>query len=176
MKKPNLFKYFISCGAIIYTIGSMLAISLQLSMGDAANPQVIFVKNFLYFFIFSYIIALGNTLFKVESLSAPTRRVIHAACYVFGVFAFLRLCGLLFYAAMIISGVFAIIYVLIVFVSALISGNIGRLNVPSNNTNSKSSPKGSAKNPITSKNQTNSKNKPKDSKQSSKDEYKKRFS
>ena len=174
MKKQNLFKYFISCGAIIYTIGSMLIISTKRLMDGNTVQSAIYVKPLLYFFIFSYIIALGNTLFKVESISAPTRRVIHAASYIFGVFTFLRLCGMLFYAAMIISGVFAVIYVLVVFVSALISGNMGRLSVP-NAPNAKAQTNSNKKHSSTN-NQTNNKSKAKDNKQSSKDEYKKRFS
>ncbi len=173
MSNKNLFKYFISCGAVIYTAISALffIIEIRISNGAAAVFQLD-PQRFLYLLLFSYVISLGNTLFKLESLSSTTRRLLHAASYIFGLLAFLTLSGLKFYAAMIISAVFALFYVLVVFIYSLAFGNAGRLNVPNNNSGSKSQNKQDQKN----KNQSNSKIKANDKKQSSKDEYKKRFS
>ena len=96
----------------------------------------------------------------------------HAASYIFGLLAFLMLCGLPFSYAIVLSAVFALFYVLVVFIYSLIFGNAGRLNVPNNQSNTKSQNKHNSKN----KNQPSNQNKANDKKQSSKDEYKKRFS
>lgn len=128
MKNNGLLRYFFSCGAIIYTLGSALILIISLLLSEGASASILAPKSFLFFLCFAYMISLGNTLFKIERISAPIRRLIHAVCYILGLFAFVLLCGMKFAYCAIVTAIFGIIYAIAIFVTALIRGNIGRLS------------------------------------------------
>lgn len=129
MKTRRLLKYFVSCGAIIYTVGSALVLFVALLTETTGTVSLLQPKPFLLLLAFAYVISLANTLFRVESISAPIRRLIHASLYILGLFAFLMLCSMEFYVAVIVCAVFGVIYALIVLLSSIAGGKVGRLNV-----------------------------------------------
>ncbi|MBP3375139.1 MAG: hypothetical protein J6L83_00055 [Clostridia bacterium] len=129
MKTRRLLKYFVSCGAIIYTVGSALVLFVALLTETTGTVSLLQPKPFLLLLAFAYVISLANTLFKVESISTPIRRLIHASLYILGLFAFLMLCSMEFYVAVIVCAVFGVIYALIVLLSSIAGGKVGRLNV-----------------------------------------------
>lgn len=161
MKKNGLWRYFFSCGAIIYTVGSALILIISLLLSERAAASILAPKPFLFYLGFAYIISIGNTLFKIESISAPVRRLIHAVCYILGLFAFVLLCGMKFAYCAIVAAIFGIIYAIALFVAALIKGNVGRLSPVPSRPSEKASP-------------TSAKKQPK--KTAVKEEYKSRFS
>lgn len=162
MKTKDLLKYFVSCGAVIYTIASALILFISLLADFASENSILKPEDFLYLLAFAYIISLANTIFRIEKISAPIRRLIHALLYICGLLAFLMLRSMEFYVAVIIAAVFGIIYALVIFVKALIAGRVGRLSV----NNSK----------VEKKEKTVSKSSSKQKKAPEKKEYKNRFS
>ena len=94
MKTRRLLKYFVSCGAIIYTVGSALVLFVALLTETTGTVSLLQPKPFLLLLAFAYVISLANTLFRVESISAPIRRLIHASLSILGLFAFLMLCSM----------------------------------------------------------------------------------
>ncbi len=135
MKNNSLIKYFFSCGAIIYTVGSALILIISLLLSEGASASILAPKPFLFYLGFAYVISLGNTLFRVERISSPIRRLIHALTYILGVFAFVLLCGMKFAYCAIVAAIFGIIYAAVTFVVALIKGRVGRLSIaPSTNS------------------------------------------
>ena len=128
MKKNGLWRYFFSCGAIIYTVGSALILIISLLLSENAAASILAPKPFLFYLGFAYIISLGNTVFKIEKISAPIRRLIHTVLYVLGFFSFVLLCGMKFAYCAIVTAIFGIIYAIAVFVTVLIKGSVGRLS------------------------------------------------
>ena len=165
MKTKDLLRYFFSCGAVIYTAGSAILLVIMSFMEDTGKNGIE-PKSFLIFLAFAYFISLANTIFKIESISHPIRRTIHALLYVGSLLAFLLLLSMEFYVAVIISVAFGIIYAIVLVISALLRGKLGRLNV----TESRGAKKASNSTPVS---KTASKKKESTPK---KEEYKNRFS
>ncbi len=132
MKTKDLIKYFLSCGALIYTVGSVLILAISLAASESTAASILAPKPFLFFLGFSYFISLGNTLYKTGGISQPVRRLLHALCYVIGFFAFVLLCGVDFAFSAIFSAVFAAIYAIVIFTSAVIRNQMGRTRKPKN--------------------------------------------
>ena len=126
MKTKELIKYFFSCGAVIYTAGSALILAISLSASESAEATILAPKPFLFFLGFAYILSLGNTLRKVESLSKPLRSLLHAICYVVGFLCFVLLCGVKFAYAAIFTAVFALINAISVITVSVIRKQISR--------------------------------------------------
>ena len=126
MKTKELIKYFFSCGAVIYTAGSALILAISLSASESAEATILAPKPFLFFLGFAYILSLGNTLRKVESLSKPLRSLLHAICYVVGFLCFVLLCGVKFAFAIIFAAVFGIIYAIVTVTSSVIKRQLSR--------------------------------------------------
>ena len=124
MKVKDLIKYFFSCGAIIYTIGSTLILLISLMLASNPDASVIVPKPFLLYLAFSYTISLGNTIFKIEKISSIARRIIHFLMYVIALFAFLMLCGVQFASSVIASAVLAVIYVVVILITKLSKGGL----------------------------------------------------
>ena len=124
MKTKDLIKYFFSCGAIIYTAGSALILSVSLLLANNPESTVIVPKPFLLYLAFSYIISLGNTLFKIEKIPSVARRIIHFSSYVIALFAFLMLCGMRFEVAIIASVALGVIYIISIIITKLSKGGL----------------------------------------------------
>ncbi len=118
MQFKDLFKKFISHGAVIYTCGSLFIISVSMLLSDSAAAQILAPKPFLCFALFSYLISLGSTLYVSGAFSASVARMIHAVCYNVGFLVFLLICGMKFVTAFIFTAVFAVIYTLIIVIYA----------------------------------------------------------
>lgn len=128
MKKNGLIKYFFSCGAIIYTVGSALILIISLLVSESKSVTLLAPKPFLFYLGFSYVISLGNTVFKIENIFSPIRRLIHALAYILGAFALVLLCGMKFAYCAIVAAIVGIFYAITVFFIALINGRVGRLS------------------------------------------------
>ncbi len=120
MENKNLTKYFISCGAILYTVFSMLFMLISSMMTENSGTVILRAELYVYILLYMYVIALGNTLMRIEKISSPIRRLLHAICYNIGCLAFLLMCGMKFSAACICVAIFAVIYTVAVTVSSLI--------------------------------------------------------
>ena len=118
MNTKNLLKFFVSRGAIIYTVLSTALIVIALFTAEDASVKILIPKRFLVLLLFSFILALGSMLIRLESLSATAGRLLHATCYIGGLALFLALCEVKFAPMMIATLVFAIIYVALALVAA----------------------------------------------------------
>lgn len=118
MNGRNLFKFFVSRGAIIYTAISTALIVIALFTAEDASVKILMPKRFLFLLLFSFILALGSTVVKLEKISATAARILHAICYVGGFALLLLLCEVNFAPLMIASLVFAIGYVVIALIFA----------------------------------------------------------
>ena len=165
MKNNNLLKYFFCFGSIIYTVGTTFIVLISLSLAQDKANTAIYARPLLSFLLFSFMMSLGSTLFRYEKISSPVRRLSHALCYILGLLVFLLLGSLKFYAAVIVTAVFAIIYGIAVLIKALISGNLGRLSSPN-------APAGKS----TNKSQASTKKINSKQNQPTKEQYKNRFS
>ena len=88
MKAKDLFLFFLKRGAVLYTAISLpLFIILSIISSDSTLP--IAPEKILFVAIFAFIMALGSTLYRIESISTSVARVIHATCYILGFFAFI---------------------------------------------------------------------------------------
>ena len=110
MNAKDLFKRFISRGAVIYTAGSLFILLFSLMLPENSAPKILSPTPFLFLAIFAYILSLGSILYVSGKFSAPIARLIHAACYNVGFFCFLIFCSVEFAYAAIFTAVFAIIY------------------------------------------------------------------
>jgi hypothetical protein len=110
MNAKDLFKRFISRGAVIYTAGSLFILLFSLMLPENSAPKILSPTPFLFFAIFAYILSLGSTPYVSGKFSAPISRLIHAACYNLGFLCFLIFCSVEFAYAIIFTAVFAIIY------------------------------------------------------------------
>ena len=164
MKNNNLIKFFFCCGSIIYTAGTTLIVLVSLGLAQDKANTAIYARPLLSFLLFAFMMSLGSTLFRYEKISSPMRRLAHALCYILGLLVFLLLCSLKFYAAVIVTAVFAIIYGIVVLIKALISGNLGRLSTPNAPTGKSTKSQAGAKKTDSKKNQL------------AKEQYKNRFS
>ncbi len=126
MKTKDLIKYFFCCGALIYTIGSVLILFISLGASESASATILAPKPFLFFLGFAYLIALGNTLYRINTIAKPLRRLLHALCYVIGFFIFVLLCGVDFAFSVIFTAVFAVIYGIVTVTAAVIHKQIGK--------------------------------------------------
>lgn len=128
MKTKDLIKYFFSCGALIYTVGSVLILTISLAASESASASILAPKPFLFFLGFAYLISLGNTLFKINTIPPVIRRLLHCLCYVVGFLAFILLCGVKFAYSAIFAAVFALIYAISVITASVIRKQISKTN------------------------------------------------
>ena len=126
MKTKDLIKYFLCCGALIYTTGSVFILLISLGTSESASATILAPKPFLFFFGFAYLISLGNTLYRINKIAKPLRRLLHALCYVIGFFVFVLLCGVDFAFSAIFTAVFAVIYGIVTVTAAVIRKQIGK--------------------------------------------------
>ena len=90
MKAKDLFLFFLKRGAVLYTAISLpLFIILSIISSDSTLP--IAPEKILLVALLAFIMALGSTLYRIESISTAVARAIHAACYILGFFAFIFL-------------------------------------------------------------------------------------
>ena len=116
MNDRNSFKFFVSRGAVIYTAISTALIVIALFTAEDASVKILMPKRFLFLLLFSFILALGSTVVKLEKISATAARILHAICYIGGFALLLLLCEMKFAPLMIASLVFAIGYVIITLI------------------------------------------------------------
>ena len=128
MKTKDLIKYFFSCGALIYTVGSVLILTVSLAASESASASILAPKPFLFFLGFAYLISLGNTLFKINTIPPVIRRLLHCLCYVVGFLAFILLCGVKFAYSAIFAAVLALIYAISVITASVIRKQISKTN------------------------------------------------
>ncbi|MBR3879219.1 MAG: hypothetical protein IKJ24_03745 [Clostridia bacterium] len=119
MNAKDLFKRFITRGAVIYTAGSLFILLFSLMLPENSAAKILSPTPFLFFAIFAYILSLGSALYASGRFYAPIARLIHAACYNLGFLCFLIFCSVEFAYAAIFTAVFAIIYT----ASVLIAGS-----------------------------------------------------
>jgi small-conductance mechanosensitive channel len=117
MNGKNLFKFFVSRGAIIYTAISTALIVIALFTAEDSSVKILMPKRFLFLLLFSFVLALGSTIMKLESLSATTRRLLHAISFIGGFALFLVLCEVEFAPLMIATLIFAIVYVALTLIT-----------------------------------------------------------
>ena len=118
MNGKNLFKFFVSRGAIIYTAISTALIVIALFTAEDSSVKILMPKRFLFLLLFSFALALGSTIMKLESLSETARRLLHAASFIGGFALFLVLCEVKFAPLMIATLIFAIVYVVLTLITA----------------------------------------------------------
>ncbi len=162
MKTKDFIKYFLCCGSLIYTVGSVFILLISLGASESASATILAPKPFLFFFGFAYLIALGNTLYRINTFAKPLRRLLHALCYVIGFFVFVLLCGVDFAFSAIFTAVFAVIYGIVTVTAAVIRNQISKKQThkaATSTTTSEKNPKRSTK-----------------SKKSAKETYQSRFS
>ncbi len=116
MEKKKLFKYFISCGAVLYTVFSMAFMLISLMMSESSAAVILSPKLYVFLLIYMFVISLGNTFLHIDGLNIPIKRTLHAICYNVGCLAFLLLCGMSFP----ISSVFTVIFVFIYTATVII--------------------------------------------------------
>ena len=126
MKTKDLLKYFFSCGALIYTIGSVIILVISLAASESYAASILAPKPFLFFLGFAYLISLGNTLYRIDTISHPIRRLLHALCYIVGFWAFIALCGVKFAFAAIFAALFAVIYAIAIVTTSVIKKQISK--------------------------------------------------
>ena len=117
MNGKNLLKFFVSRGAMIYTAISTALIVIALFTAEDASVKILMPKRFLFLLLFSFVLALGSTILKLESLSATARRLLHSACFIGGFALFLVLCEVEFAPLMIATLIFAIVYVALTLIT-----------------------------------------------------------
>lgn len=145
MKTKDLIKYFFCCGALIYTVGSVLILAISLAASESAAASILAPKPFLFFLGFAYFISLGNTLYRIDAISKPVRRLLHSLCYVIGFFTFVLICGVDFAFSAIFTAAFAAIYGIVIITTEVIRKQTGKKqaqkNANSQETPTKKSPK-----------------------------------
>ncbi len=117
MNTKELFKRFISKGALIYTAGSLFILLFSLMLPENSAAKILSPTPFLFFAVYAYIISLGSVLYSSGAFSSAVARLIHAACYNVGFFCFVLLCRMEFAFTAIFTAVFAIIYTAAVIIS-----------------------------------------------------------
>ena len=132
MNAKDLFKRFISRGAVIYTAGSLFILLFSLILPESSAAKILSPTPFLFFAIYAYIISLGSTLYVSGKFSSPIARLIHAACYNVGFLLFVIFCSMEFAYAAIFTAVFAIIYTASVIIA-------GRFKKSAKKTNAQNS-------------------------------------
>lgn len=157
MDVNKALKYFVSCGAIIYTAMTFVIIIVNYLFSHSESQKVIVVENFIYLLIFAYILSLGNTLRKNLPISKALRWVIHAVCYLTGFLIFVILCGMTSSSALILTATFAVLYAIGAFIVAICERKRSTSAVPLKTTDTE--PRNTRK--ITSKSSSKSSSKSK---------------
>lgn len=113
--KKNL-NFLISRGAIYYTCfsGAYFIISLIVQNTKPLEP-----KHFLSMLLFSYILALGSMLYRLEDISRVASRCYHAICFIGGFVLFLALCKVNIKPLSVAAVIFAVIYGIVATVSEI---------------------------------------------------------
>ena len=130
MNAKDFLKNFFARGAVIYTLISVLFILGIYLTSDNSQEQVVLLKLPLYIALYSYILALGSTLYVSGYFSATISRLIHAICYNVGFFVILLLAGMQFSAAVICTLIFAIIYTLATIIITIVTKKAKKQSTP----------------------------------------------
>lgn len=120
MKFKELFKKFISRGAVIYTVGSLIVLLFSLAASESLSAKILSPMPFLFFAAYSYVMALGSALYSSGAFSGALSRLIHALCYNVGFFGFMLLCQITFTYAAIFTAIYAIIYIAAVVIARVL--------------------------------------------------------
>ena len=120
MNTNKLFKYFIICGALYYTVLSTIIMIINVALLSENSTKVIVPEQFLYLLLFCYIMALGSALRRVDVMSKALGWVLNATCYVLGFFIFLLCSEMSLPSALILCAAFIPIYVITAFTVSFI--------------------------------------------------------
>ena len=110
MEFKKLIKYFFICASVCFTaICAVLLTILAIITSENTNFGIE-PARFLLVLAFCFVIALGNTVRRIPSVSLSLGWIINAICYVGGFIGFLLAFKFEFATAIIITVVFACIY------------------------------------------------------------------
>ena len=117
MKIKELIFFFLKRGAVLFTAISipLLLILLVLDSEGSIDPI-----KFLLVAAFSYILSLGATIYRLESISNTVGRILHATCFILGFFGFLMFNGTDFIPSTISTAIFAVIYIAVCLITSLL--------------------------------------------------------
>ena len=122
---------FVSFGSIFYTLITTGLLLVASALAEENAVKLIEIDQFLKVLLFSFMLSLGSTLIRVDSIPRTAAFCAHAGCYIVGWIVFVALCGANFAVTVISAAVFAIIYALATFIIRLI-GKKKRANDPAN--------------------------------------------
>ena len=115
MNTQKTIKNFIFFCSVIYTLVSLgIIFVLSALPGDNTGIEM---SRFVYVFLFSAIVSVGCTVWRMENVNRLFASILHAVCFIGGVAVFLALCGMAFAATVILTAVFAIIYAISTVIS-----------------------------------------------------------
>lgn len=117
MDNKSLLKFFITRGSVIYTLLSTSMIVVSILLAEDSSVKILVPKQYLFLLLFSFIMSLGSSFLKMQSLSRTLARVCHAVCFIGGFLLFLTLCGVKFVPVVISGAVFALVYTVAVLIS-----------------------------------------------------------
>ena len=117
MDNKSILKSFVARGAVIYTALSTCLIVLSMLVSENASVKILVPKQFLFLLLFSFVLSLGGVFLKIYSLPSVWPRVLHALCFIGGFALFLLLCGVKFAPLIISDAVFALIYLIFIFIA-----------------------------------------------------------
>ena len=130
MEAKGIIKYFLLCGAALFTaLSGAILIVLSILTGQSSGVGIEPLR-FLLVLAFCYLLSLGNTVRKVSSIPVALGRAIHAVCYVGGFLGFLLLFEVQPSTAAILTLIFAFIYAPIVIISAMRSKGKAKVKSP----------------------------------------------
>jgi hypothetical protein len=104
------FRYFAACGAIYYTVLSAIIMIINVALLAQDSTRVIVPEQFLYLLMFCYIMSLGSSLRRIDTISKALGWVLNASCYVLGFFIFLLCLKMSLPSALILVVAFIPIY------------------------------------------------------------------
>ena len=119
MDFKKAFKDFIFFGSTYFTAITVVILAVASSLSDAEAVQIIETSQFFKILLFAFLMSLGSTLLRVESIPRVAAVCLHAACYVLGFLLFFILAytgkvnesGTAFALTAIATLLFAIVYV-----------------------------------------------------------------
>ena len=120
MNIAKILKNFVFFGCTIYTVlsaGILIFIDL-LSYTESQMPDV---GRFLSLLAFSFILSVGSTVLRIDTINRLAACAVHAACYIIGFFIFMMLCQIQFASAIIATAVFAVFYAVITVIIRLVA-------------------------------------------------------
>jgi hypothetical protein len=122
MNAKNAIKNFLFFGSLYYTAITAVILFIAITLSHTDTVKVVEANNFFKIMLFSFTMALGSAIFRIDTLPRVWARTIHAACYIIGFLIFVALCGANFALSAISTAVFGLLYV----ITALIVGSVKR--------------------------------------------------